>query len=180
MVEYDKVTPLAAPAGHSLTQEVGKWPWERPPRFADPDDAIDFLTDNLENPKNMNPIMKVLAAGISIEEIVNQISFKGFMMGAYSPDVAELIKPAVAMFLMKEASDLGIDVKLAHEKQQEEDVPVEGLFEIMKRRNPTLYTQILKYQSEEARDVSMADEVTRPAQLERVSANSFLRTEGTE
>ena len=39
------------PPGHSLTGPQGKWSWEKPPRFADPEEAIDFVIDKLEELK---------------------------------------------------------------------------------------------------------------------------------
>ena len=41
----DKITALAAPPGNSLTGPPGKWAWEQPARFPNPDDAIDFITE---------------------------------------------------------------------------------------------------------------------------------------
>ena len=41
----DKLTPLAAPPGTGLTDEPGRWPWERPLVYSNPDDAIDYLEE---------------------------------------------------------------------------------------------------------------------------------------
>ena len=49
--------------------------------------------------------MKALLAGITVEEVVAQIAFKGFLAGTYNPDVAELIKPALAIYLMDLAEE---------------------------------------------------------------------------
>ena len=175
MVEYDKITPLAAPAGHSLTQEPGKWPWENPPRFADPDDAIDFLTDKLDDPKTKEPILKLFLAGISVEEIVNQIAFKGFMTGTYSPDVAELVKPALAMFLIDEAAKVGIQADLFHEKKEDEDISDAGLFEIMKNRNPELYLGMIEAEKKQDRM-----QISEAKNLKPNLSNSFLQVEEVE
>ena len=45
---FDKIKAMSAPPGHSLTGEPGKWAWEQPPRFSDPNDAIDFIVDKLD------------------------------------------------------------------------------------------------------------------------------------
>ena len=90
----DKLSALAAPPGNSLTDAPGKWPWERPARFSNPDDAIDFATDSIASGPAREDMLKMMMAGITVEELVDQISFKGFIAGAFTPDVAELIKRA--------------------------------------------------------------------------------------
>ena len=107
--ELDKITAMAAPPGHSLTDTPGKWPWENPPQFANPDDALDFVLDKLEDPIARKDVMRMMVAGISVQEIVSQIAFKGFMRGFYSPDVAELIKPSIGVYLYKEALEEGFE-----------------------------------------------------------------------
>ena len=135
----DKIKAMSAPPGHSLTGEPGKWAGEQPARFSDPNDAIDFITDKLEETVPQEDMLKMMTAGITIEEIVNQISFKGFMQGAFNPDVAELIKPALAMYLMKLSIDNGFTPRLFIQEQPEPEVSDERFFSIMKERNPELF-----------------------------------------
>jgi len=135
----DKIKAMSAPPGHSLTGEQGKWAWEQPSRFSDPNDAIDFITDKLEEAVPQEDMLKMMTAGITIEEIVNQISFKGFMQGAFNPDVAELIKPALAMYLMKMSIDNGFTPRLFIQEEPEPEVNDQRFFSIMKERNPELF-----------------------------------------
>jgi hypothetical protein len=135
----DKIKAMSAPPGHSLTGEPGKWAWEQPPRFSDPNDAIDFITDKLDEAVPQEDMLKMMTAGITIEEIVNQISFKGFMQGAFNPDVAELIKPALAMYLMKLSLDNGFTPRLFIQEEPEPEVSDQRFFSIMKERNPELF-----------------------------------------
>ena len=142
--EFDKITPMAAPPGHSLTDEPGKWAWERPPQHANPDDALDFVLDRLEEPTRRKDIMRMMVAGISVQELVAQIAFKGFMNGAYSPDVAELIKPSIAIYLYREALEEGFEPRMMVDDNEEEgikegEVDDVSFFRIMKQRNPELF-----------------------------------------
>ena len=136
----DKIQALSAPPGHSFTQEPGKWAWEQPPRFSDPDDAIDFIVDKLKEGEGENDMLKLMAAGITVEELVAQVSFKGFMQGAFTPDVAELIKPAIATYFMKLGVDNGFTPTLFLPKEsdggQVDDV---NFFKILKERNPEVF-----------------------------------------
>ena len=77
----DKLTPLSAPPGTGLTDEPGKWRWESPPVYTDPDDAIDYIEEKISEEETNESMMKMLIAGITVEELVNQVSFKGFMAG---------------------------------------------------------------------------------------------------
>jgi hypothetical protein len=136
---FDKIKAMSAPPGHSLTGEPGKWAWEQPPRFSDPNDAIDFIVDKLDERIPQEDMLKMMTAGITIEEIVNQISFKGFMQGQFNPDVAELIKPALAMFLMKLSIDNGFTPRLFIDEDPQPEVSDDRFFSIMKERNPELF-----------------------------------------
>ena len=137
----DKIQALSAPPGHSLTNDPGKWAWEQPPRFTDPNQAIDFIVDKFQDSNNEEDMLRLMAAGITIEEIVAQVSFKGFMQGAFNPDVAELIKPAVAMYLFKLGVDNGIMPTMFIPSQQDEpEVNDERFFSILKERNPEVFS----------------------------------------
>ena len=108
----DRIKALSAPPGHSLTGPPGKWAWGRPPRFTNPNQAIDFIINKLETNTGQEDMLKLMTAGITIQELVNQMSFKGFMKGTFNPDVAELIKPAMAMYLLKLGVENGITPQL--------------------------------------------------------------------
>lgn len=177
---FDKINALSAPPGHSLTDEPGRWAWERPPVYADPNDAIDYLTDAIEDdPKQRDGILKLLLAGITVEEMVNQIAFKGFMYGYYSPDVAYLIKPAIGIFLYNMALEEGFEPQMFVEKMEDEEVDDVAFFKILKQRNPELYLkmneEINRQQRMEADD--FIESAYGPAEQPKEASVSFLTTE---
>lgn len=154
--EFDKISALAAPPGHSLTDEPGKWSWERPPQYANPDEALDFVLDKLEEPTRRKDLMRMMVAGITIQELVAQIAFKGFMRGYYTPDVAELIKPSIAIYLYREALEEGFEPRMMVDEKEENGIK-EGeiddvsFFRIMKERNPELFKAMNEQINEEER-----------------------------
>tara|TARA_R100001230_G_C5574379_1_gene95167 strand:- start:43 stop:585 length:543 start_codon:yes stop_codon:yes gene_type:complete len=149
---FNKIEALAAPPGHSLTDPVGKWAWDKPPQFSDPNDAVDFVIEKMQQKVTQEGLLKMMAAGITIEELVGQVAYKGFMQGKYTPDVAELIKPSVGIYLMKLATDNDIDYQLTLPKKDEEDqMDDQTLFKIMKERNPAMYEAILETANEQER-----------------------------
>lgn len=135
----DKLTPLAAPPGHSLTNDPGRWPWDRPPEHSDPDEAIDYIISRLDNPKSEDSLIKMMLAGITVEELVSQIAFKGFAAGSFNPDVAELIKPALAIYLLGVADENGIEAQLFLDDDDSPDMDDVSFFRILKQRNPELF-----------------------------------------
>ena len=174
----DKIQALSAPPGHSLTDTPNKWQWEKPPEFTDPNEALDFVLDGLERGTTPRDMVRMMAAGITIEELVTQIGFKGFMEGYYSPDVAELIKPSIAIYLMGLAEDNGFEpvVENKAENVDEKGVDEQTFYEIMKERNPAMFAAVLEEANEDERMRSymrqvMQEEESTP-QIEQ--SQSFL------
>lgn len=181
--EFDKITAMAAPPGHSLTDTPGKWAWEKPPQFANPDDALDFVLDKLEDPPARKDMLRMMVAGISIQELVSQIAFKGFMQGFYSPDVAELIKPSIGVYLYKEALEEGFEPRMMSDDKEEEGIR-EGqvddvsFFKIMKERNPELFEamneELNRQERMEIEGLEQDERTPVEMPTQDVPANSFL------
>ena len=171
----DKLTPLAAPPGNSLTDAPGKWPWERPPRFSDPDEAIDYITEKLDTPQSKEGVLKLMLAGITIEEIVSQVAFKGFASGTFNPDVAELIKPAIAIYLMGVADEKGLTPQLFVDESEEEEVDDVTFFKILKQRNPDLFNAMNEEINENQR--MQEQEVLRNSMPPPPPPHNFLNTQ---
>jgi hypothetical protein len=138
----DPILAGSAPPGIGMTQDKGKWQWEQPPLISDPNQAVDAVIEQFELAKEN--ILKLMVAGISIEEIVSMTVFNGFMEGKFNPDVAELIKPALSLYLMKLADDVDAPFKLYAEDQPTNEIDDEELFQLMKQRNPEMYNNMLE------------------------------------
>ena len=128
------------PPGHSLTGSQGKWAWEKPPRFVDPEEAIDFIIDKLEEPSVESDMLNLMVAGISIEEIVETVAIGGFATGNYTPDVAEIIKAPIAMYLAGLAVENEIPPKMFNTETGmppvKENVTEGQVLNIMQDREP--------------------------------------------
>jgi len=126
--------------GWSLTQPKGKWPWDQPPQYTDPDEVVDMLVEKLKEEHVEEKYVKLMFAGVSVEEIVSSISIAGFMKGQFTPDVAEIIKAPLGVYFMGLATDYAIPVnvfsnetQLRREKESLDDTTI---LEIMRKRNP--------------------------------------------
>lgn len=135
------------PPGWTLTQPPGKWPWDRPPKYVNPDEAVSYVIDRLEDEDVHEQFVKLMFAGISIEEIVNTIGIGGFSEGYFTPDVAEIIKPPLAFYLLGVAADYQIPVKFfaTPDGMPVRDTGIDELqlLQIMKDRNPQFARHIL-------------------------------------
>tara|TARA_E500000318_G_scaffold107840_1_gene117702 strand:- start:221 stop:775 length:555 start_codon:yes stop_codon:yes gene_type:complete len=179
----DKISALAVPPGNSLTDAPGKWPWERPARFSNPDDVIDYTVDSISNGPVREDMIKMMLAGITVEELVEQITFKGFMAGAFTPDVAELVKPAIGIFLADMAIQEGFEPQMfVDEGPIEGNVSDEAFFKIMKEKNPELFRTMLEETNRMQRQFdemerSELDYAMQKEQKEEDLNNSFMRVE---
>ena len=138
----DPILASSAPPGIGMTQDKGKWQWEQPPLISNPDQAVDSVIEQFELAKEN--IIKLMVAGISIEEIVSTTVFNGFMEGKFNPDIAELIKPALSLYLMKLADDVDAPFKLYAEDQPTNEIDDEELFQVMQQRNPEMFNKMLE------------------------------------
>jgi len=106
------------------------------------------------------------------------------MQGAYSPDVAELIKPSIAIYLYREALEEGFEPRLLVDENeengiQEGEVDDVSFFRIMKQRNPDLYSAMneqINYEErmEVERMSRRADKKVEPKPEPTRDAQSFL------
>jgi len=146
--------------GWSLTQPAQKWNWEQPPRRVDVNETVDAIIDRLEMPEVETRYIKLMLAGVSIEEIVHSISMAGFMKGEFNPDVAELIKGPLGIYLLGLAAENDIPVEMFAKKDPEgrENPGLDDMtmLEIMRVRNPSLYSFI---QDKQNRDLDEMDEM---------------------
>ena len=145
------IPPVAAPTieseidpfdtaipGQSLTQEPGAMTWERPAEFSDPSQAAKYVRHSLNDPKSRERTTALLEAGVAVEAIAKVITFAGFSEGKWSPDVAELIQPLVALYILEDGREAGIsDIQMyitdPDKKKKEE---YRGVASLMKKIKP--------------------------------------------
>ena len=161
-----------APPGFSLTQPPGKWKWERPPEHNTPSEAVDAIIANIENPDAMRQYLQLMAAGVSIEELVGTIARAGFVEGKFTVDVAEIIKAPLAMYLMGLAAKFDIPAKVFTQNngypRTNYGMEDTQILNIMKDRNPEMLKEVFK-QGRDA-NVRRMDRINR----QEMMGGSFL------
>jgi len=167
----DMLNGLSSIPGFGMTQPKGKWAWENPPQFSDPNDAIDAIVEKFDEDTTKANLEKLLLAGISVEEIINITVMNGFTEGKFNPDVAELIKPALAVKLLTMAQEKDIPVRMFVDDVDSGEMEDEQLFRIMQERNPTMFKELSEKINEQIRMGTQPAPEPKPSP---VTENSFL------
>ena len=156
----------APPPGHSLTGEPGAWPWEKPPVYTDPDEALEFVEDKIDDPANQEEFLKLMLAGIPVEAITNTITFTGFQEGFWTPDIAELIKLPISMELAGLALEKNIPATMFNippkEQQEADEIPEGEVYKAMQENRPDMYddlSYVMDVMSEQYEEEGSEEEV---------------------
>ena len=135
------------PAGHSLTGAPGQWPWEKPPEFVTPEDAMEFIVQKVNKPDVKENFLRLLASGVPVEAITNTITFAGFTEGQWTVDTAEILKPPVAMFFIGLAMENDIPATVFNiapeQTKKDQTIPDEEVLKMMKENRPDMYNQLM-------------------------------------
>lgn len=99
---------LAIP-GQSLTDEPKNFAWERPPEIVDPDKAIAYHMDYLNNPEVIESTLFVLASGLPVKNFVDVLLTNAVGNGMHSIDVSLIIKPVIQEAVTLTAKEADIE-----------------------------------------------------------------------
>ena len=131
--------------GHSLTDAPNSQVWDKPPRVTDPEEAIQMVIEKVEEPETKEHFLRLMAGGVTVEEIINTIGLGGFTEGEWSPDVAELIKPALAVYFIGLAIKNKVPVIAFSNKELKEEnqmVSKGNTLKLMKEKNPQEFRKV--------------------------------------
>ena len=98
--------------GQSLTDEPKNGPWESPPMYADPMDALEMYMERLADPESQDELIDMLDIGIPISIVVDTMLSGGVMDGLHSVDTKLLLKGVIATQIQTIAEVVGVDYKL--------------------------------------------------------------------
>ena len=110
-----------------------------------------------------------MAGGVTVEEIVNTIGLGGFVEGEWTPDTAELIKPALAVYFIGTAIKNKVPVIAFSDEQLREEnqmVSKADTLTMMKEKNPKEFNK-----------VKSAMLMKRPAVNEPIGQEGFMNME---
>jgi len=171
--------------GQSLTASPDTERFQKPPEESNPEKVLTFAMKRLKNPDMKERMLDLLLSGLPVELLVKNITKAGFMEGKYSPDVAELITPALTIFIIDMARNEDIPVKVfmdegvSPEQQAEQD---QKLAMVMEEQRPELARGIravkfedqLKERSAKATEAIAARKKINEKEMPVESDGSFL------
>jgi len=168
---YEKlgVDPFSVPpAGYSLTQPEGKWPWDSPPEHVDIKEAYKDIEQRMEVPERKLDLLRLMDAGVPIETIARTISFGAFTNGKVNPDLAELLNVPISLKLLTNARKAGISPKFNNSVELD-IIPQDDIMDLMRDLNPTRYAEVLSNNFDEEMP-SEEEEKSKP----EFDKNSFM------
>lgn len=97
-----------AVGGESWTTAPSTAPWDRPPQFADPEQAMMFVFKRLSNPKFTKRLLSILEAGMPIDMLVENMLMQGFSTGKFGAPALTMMVGPLTVLLWRMAESAGI------------------------------------------------------------------------
>ncbi len=99
--------------GQSLTNSPeNPYPWETPPEFANPREALDDIVGSLMQPEAMKNIVDALAKGGAVADIGTAILYAKFNEGKITPDVMMMLAEPVMYTIMAIGEEANIQYNI--------------------------------------------------------------------
>tara|TARA_R110000824_G_scaffold230864_1_gene418540 strand:+ start:1012 stop:1521 length:510 start_codon:yes stop_codon:yes gene_type:complete len=124
MLDIDSAKFSAPIPGMSLTTEPKARIWEKPAKYADPEDALKFYINQLNSPDMLNRMADILESQFPATALTDGLILGGVMEGLHSVDVGIIISPALYIFIKEMGRMMEVEVVTGLE---ETDVPDEGM-----------------------------------------------------
>tara|TARA_A100001391_G_scaffold16262_1_gene9116 strand:+ start:204 stop:716 length:513 start_codon:yes stop_codon:yes gene_type:complete len=105
-------------AGQSLTNEMGAFPWQRPPRYATIDEVIQHYSREISSPESSIGLVSLLDSGATVKEISNATVNAGVMEGLHTIDISFLVAPVVYEMIRYIGDEAKIEYKTGLEETE--------------------------------------------------------------
>ena len=147
--------------GQGLTAPLGGRPWQRPPEFSTPEQALAFYVEKITDKRTSQKMFDLLELGLPVDKLVDTMQLGGVMEGLHSVDVGMIISPALHEVITGMADKVG--VKYTSMATVNEDAPTESqvavVMDELRAEDKTLSVQDKK--SEEEVPEEEAKEIVR-------------------
>ena len=108
--------------GMSLTAEAGNRPWQKPPRYANTKDVVEYYIERMSTDEFSNMLVDVAESGIPLTTIANSIQMYGVMEGIHSIDSGILALPVIMEMMLLTVDAAGIEYNSGMSEEDEDKV----------------------------------------------------------
>ena len=120
--------------GQSLTQEIGKYPWQNPPKYSTVEEALEHYATKITDPKINDSLLDALEMGTPVDSIAEIVVQSGAMEGMHTIDVSILILPVIMELIAYVADEAEIDYNMGTEEPIEQDrIPESKIAMVMQK-----------------------------------------------
>ena len=97
--------------GQSLTTEPKNYPWENPPEYANPEDALMWHMNRLDDPEKTKACLGLLELGLDVVTLTEGLLRGAVSQGIHTIDTSLIIGPVIHEYLTGTADAAGIEYK---------------------------------------------------------------------
>ena len=97
--------------GQSLTTEPKNYPWENPPEYPNPEDALMWHMDRLSDPEKTKAALGLLELGLDVVTLTEGILRGAVAEGIHTIDTSLIIGPIIHEYITGTADAAGIEYK---------------------------------------------------------------------
>ena len=107
-------------AGESLTEDPDETqPYVDKPEFTVPQEAIDYLFDQMTEEEHYTSIMQGILGGTTIMELTRLLLFSGFNEGKWNPDLMMMLIEPTAYLIMGLAERAEIEYEVMEDDEED-------------------------------------------------------------
>lgn len=112
-----RITQFEAPVpGQSMTAPPKTYPFDRPPKTVNPEEAADEIFDKLTQPRTAKPLLLMLESGMPISFLTEYLLQRKFAEGDIHFTLIPILAGPVGVMLAAIAKGAGIEPKMEFDK----------------------------------------------------------------
>lgn len=150
--------------GQSLTSEPKNYPWENPPEFPAPEDALMWHMDRLQEPKRVKALLGTLELGLDVVTLTEGILRLAVADGRHSIDVSLIIAPVIHEYIVGTAEAAGVEYKEGLEEDFNEE---EMMYSVEKSKVRKILGDV-----EDDKEVDLEPLMEEPEDMEQVEGQT--------
>jgi len=153
--------------GQSLTSEPKNVPWENPPQFPDPESALLWHMDRLQEPEKIKAVAGLLTLGLDVVTLTEGLLRAAVIDGRHSIDVSLLIGPIIHEYIVGTADAAGIEYDEGMDEPSVDDTNIE--YTIRSKESAKILKELeesgeVDFDVEPKESMEMPEEVETPAE----------------